>query len=103
MVSITVDREVLSRLDSLSFVLGNHEAEDYWSLVQSCRDNVVVGHGRATTRGGGYYDLVIGPVAKDWDRRILHADFDQFGFHTERAVNLLNAEPQRRMIVPWTP
>jgi hypothetical protein len=61
----------LDRLSSLQFVLGDYNNEDYWSLVQHCRQSlradpakgqkeVVNDHKRPPT---GWYQMVAGPVA----------------------------------------
>lgn len=88
----------LDELNSLNFVLGNYDNEDYWSLVQHCRQSVpanpllgrpavVNDHRRSPD---GWYDLVGGPVAAFWKQRAALQDADQLSFHTDAAVTILN-------------
>lgn len=88
----------LDKLLSLQFVLGDYGAEDYWSLVQHCRQSVpadpskgiievVHHHERPQT---DWYQMVSGPVAAFWQQRVAMDDADQFSFHAD-GVNLLNA------------
>ena len=44
-------------------------------------------------RGGGspWYDVVAGPVSRDWVNREIVPGADQVSFHTRRAVAVLNA------------
>lgn len=64
-----VDRNHLSRLDTLSFVRGDH----------------------VRTGAGQYYDVVIGPVAAFWDQYMTMQGSDQISFHTHEAERLLNS------------
>lgn len=85
----------LDSLTSLTFVRGDYQNEDYWSLVQHCRQSttdLVHDHKRSPS---GWYDLVSGPVAAFWEQRVAMNDSDQFSFHTEAAVRLLNALIQK--------
>jgi hypothetical protein len=81
----------LDKLTSLAFVLADYHYEDYWSLVQHCRQRTkaVINDHRHPDRG--WYDLVSGPVAAFWDQRVAMDDADQYSFHTKKAVQLLNA------------
>ncbi len=94
-VEFRVPREQLSRLETVSFVRGDHDAEDFWSLVIHCRSGYF-GHGRP---GDGYYDVAIGPVAAFWKQRFAMNGADQVSFHTAAAQAVLNASPKRRMEV----
>jgi hypothetical protein len=94
-VSIAVDRDSLAKLESLSFVRGAVDAHDYWSFVRACRTSGTH-HGRSTKQG--WYDVVVGPVSRDWLILDAFPDADQFSFHTRRAANLLNRSP--RSVVP---
>lgn len=81
----------LDELLSLAFVIGDYVYEDFWSLVQHCRQSTPAlvndhRHGR-----GGWYDLVSGPVAAFWDQRVAMDDADQFSFHTSSGIDILNA------------
>jgi hypothetical protein len=83
---------------SLHFVLGDYGNEDYWSLVQHCRQSVppdpTTGKGGVVNDHrrppGGWYDLVTGPVAAFWQQRVAMNDADQVSFHTKSGVTLLN-------------
>jgi hypothetical protein len=96
-IQITLPREALARLDALAFVLGDPDATDFWSLVNFCRTGKP-GHARGPASGTAYYDVVYGPVAKDYNRRTLHWNFDQVSFHTEISTRLLNGPGIRKMI-----
>lgn len=88
-LEITVDRDALGELETLAFVRGEREAEDFWSLVAHCRSGAT-DHGR---RGDeARYDVVIGPVTAFWEQRVAMLGVDQISFHTERAQRLLNSE-----------
>jgi len=88
----------LAELESLAFVLGDYNYEDFWSLVQHCRQSipgdktkgikeVVYDHMKSP---GGWYQLVSGPVAAFWQQRVVMDDADQFSFHAD-GIDLLNA------------
>jgi hypothetical protein len=81
----------LDKLKSLAFVIGEYNAEDYWSLVQHCRQSTPVAINNHRRPSSGWYDLVSGPVAAFWDQRVPMQDSDQFSFHTKTAIGLLNA------------
>jgi hypothetical protein len=91
-IELTIARDTLARLDALWFVRGAPDAEDYWSLVHRCR-TLGTHHGRAVKQG--WYDVVIGPVARSWRQRDAFPDADQIGFHTTRAAHLLDASSKR--------
>lgn len=92
-----VPRERLAELHSLAFVLGDFNAVDYWSFVQHCRQTPHGGPPRhhhypnPVMTWNGWYDLVSGPVADDWNKRTIIPHYDQFSFHTQRAIDVLNA------------
>ncbi|HET6575400.1 MAG TPA: hypothetical protein VFG68_17485 [Fimbriiglobus sp.] len=88
----------LDKLASLGFVRGDYDSEDYWSLVQHCRQStpadpatgtpeVVHDHKRPTA---GWYEMVCGPVAAFWRQRVTMTGADQFSFHTG-GTDLLDA------------
>jgi Protein of unknown function (DUF3990) len=83
--------EGLDELASLAFVLADYHYEDYWSLVQHCRQSTATVLNDHRRLPGGWYDLVSGPVAAFWEQRVAMNDADQFSFHTQKAVGLLNA------------
>lgn len=95
-VRFDIARDRLAALDSLWFVRGGFDAEDYWSLIRRCRTGLR-DHARSTD--AGWYDVVAGPVAINWKRRIILPEGDQVSFHTARAVALLSASNPRK--VPW--
>lgn len=87
----------LDRLLSLAFVRGAYGNEDYWSLVQHCRQSipgdpakgikeVMHDHRRPP---GGWYQFVCGPVAAFWEQRVAMDDSDQFSFHAD-GIDVLN-------------
>lgn len=83
----------LAKLQSLMFVRGDPDHDPFWSLVSYCRGGAT-GHrnpNRAAPKD--WYDVVCGPVASKFPPtdRELHPDFDQFSFHTQTAVDILNA------------
>ena len=87
-VRFELDRDHLASLQSLWFVRGSFNADDYWSLVFHCRRGGAA-HGR--TVNGGWYDVVIGPVAASWRTRLTIHDADQVSFHTAATATMLDA------------
>lgn len=97
-------RDVLSKLESLQFVLGDYDNEDFWSLVHHCRQSVAADPAGGVTERihnhkcnqhagptrDGWYDIVVGPVAAFWDQRVAMLGADQVGFHTPNAATVLN-------------
>lgn len=85
-IRFRVSRDALSELETLFFVRGSFDAEDFWSFVFYCRTGNP-GH----QHGGGlsFYDVVVGPVAAFWQQRLAIQDVDQVSFHTENAIDLL--------------
>jgi hypothetical protein len=88
-----VDRHKLAELTFIAFVLGDKDQEDYWSLVQHCRQSTptVVNDHKGPIHDGKYnwYDLVYGPVSAFWTQRAALLDSDQMSFHTKRGAQLL--------------
>jgi hypothetical protein len=80
-----LDRDWLSRLDSLAFV---RDTYDYWDLVSDCRHGFRP-HQRQTPNPPAY-DVVYGPVSL-WPQKLVLNDCDQISFHTSRAVFGLQA------------
>lgn len=95
-VAIEVDRDALASLDTLTFVRGDFDAEDFWSLVVHCRGGAV---NHARVGGRSHYDAVIGPVASFWRQRLLIQGVDQVSFHTAAAERVLNSSTRS---VSWT-
>lgn len=90
-VQLDVARDVapnpdLATLDTLFFITEG-SGPDFWDLVTQCRTTSTAQHSRPF---GGYYDVVGGPVTL-WPQTLVIKDCDQVGFHTDRAVALLNA------------
>lgn len=93
-IELTIKRDSLAGLETLAFVRGDFDAEDYWSLIHHCRHGAR-DHGR---RRSAYYDVVYGPVAAFWNQRMIIADADQISFHSSAADAVLNGSPRRRII-----
>jgi hypothetical protein len=92
-----VARAELGRLVSLHFVLDDYDNEDFWSLVQHCRQSVPATQGNPAIihdhKGpqNGWFDVVSGPVTAFWEQRVAMASADQVGFHTPEAIKILTA------------
>jgi hypothetical protein len=93
-----VDRHELAKLEWVSFGSGDYDNEDFWSLVQHCRQSTpltdppphtVYDHEGPVAENGDWYDVASGPVAAFWDQRSAMHDADQVSFHTSRAGQLL--------------
>jgi len=88
----------LDHLLSLHFVRGDYHNEDYWSLVQHCRQSVPADPANGIAEiihdhkrmPAGWYDIVSGPVAAFWEQRVAMDDADQVSFHMPAAIDLLN-------------
>lgn len=85
-VELLVDRDALAGLDSLAFVRGHYDADDFWSFVFQCRQGAA-DHGRKAA--SGFFDVVCGPVAAFWMQRMAVQDADQMSFHTPAAAGVL--------------
>jgi hypothetical protein len=94
-----VGRDALARLETLAFVRGDFSAAEYWSFVQHCRSSVratktnpavVRHHERDASGTPTWYDMVSGPVAAFWQQRSAMLEADQYSFHTQRGVDVLN-------------
>ena len=94
-VEFVIDRQALAGLETLTFVRGDFDAEDYWSLVHHCRKGAL-DHGRAAP--SPYYDVVYGPVAAFWNQRMIVAGADQISFHTQAGERVLNVSVRRRIL-----
>lgn len=86
LIEITVE---LERLDTLAFVRGEFDADQYWSFVFHCR--LGAPHHNRMHPKPGCYDVVYGPVASHWRQRLAIANADQTSFHTADAEVVLNA------------
>lgn len=85
-VRLEVDRDALARLDSIGFIRGDYDADDFWSLVFHCRLGAL-GHARPAAT---YYDVVYGPVASFWMQRNAMNGADQISFHSVACTPILN-------------
>lgn len=94
-IEITINRLSLASLDTLAFVRGDFDADDYWGLIHHCRKGAL-DHGRVPP--APYYDVVYGPVAAFWNQRMIVADADQISFHTASAEGVLNSSSRRKII-----
>lgn len=83
-----LDRDALASLETLHFVRGHESAEDFWSFVHYCRGGAMT-HGRSA-QTKPLYDVVVGPVARNYHRRRAYENMDQISFHTPEAEALLN-------------
>jgi hypothetical protein len=84
-LQLTVKRPELARLRNLSFV---QPTEDYWSLVERCRDR-----NDDPYCTGEHYDVINAPVAKRWFGSAayeIHQGYDQTSFHGDKAKAFLN-------------
>jgi hypothetical protein len=85
-VRLEVDRDALARLDSIGFIRGDYDAEDFWSLVFHCRQG---GLGHARPPAAPYYDVAYGPVASFWMQRNAMNGADQISFHSSACTPIL--------------
>jgi Protein of unknown function (DUF3990) len=92
-ICFDVNRNDLAGLDSLWFLRGSFDAEDFWSLVFHCR----AGGSHQREAPHMWYDIVGGPVAASWRQRLTLHDVDQVSFHTPRAATLLDRSNPRTM------
>lgn len=96
-VRFTLPMASFHGLDALVFVRGDYDYDDYWSLVQHCRQssNTAPRNHRNNVdlrpTIANWYDVVFGPVATHWEQRSIMADSDQISFHTTGAASLLSA------------
>jgi len=84
-VSFRLDRDALAALQSLWFVRGSADADDFWHVVESCRR-----FGTTNRAGNQWYDIAVGPVARWYQTRSVWSDYDQISFHTDKAVKILD-------------
>jgi hypothetical protein len=89
-ISSDLDRG-LADLESLAFVIGDYNNDDFWSLVQHCRRSTPANIHDHKKAPSGWYELVSGPVAAFWDQRVAMDDADQLSLHMKRSIDILNA------------
>jgi len=83
-IEFAIGRDELAEFEPLFFVLANRHSHDFWNLIESCR-----AYG-GTNRGlGRWYDIVIGPVARNFEARRAWPSYDQISFHSDRVYELL--------------
>lgn len=87
-VGFELDRTDFHKLKFLLFTLEDCDP-GYWAFVSHCRFDAMIDH---RCGNGEFYDIVVGPVAKTWrqGRRTTWPGHDQYSFHTNDAVSLLN-------------
>lgn len=98
LVEFRVPRHELASLSCLAFGPGDYDNQDYWSLVQHCRQSgplgssAIVNHhfGPRSLCPGDWYDIVCGPVSAFWEQRAAMQSADQVSFHTYDAAVVLN-------------
>lgn len=79
-VECSINRNALGRLETLAFVFGDSELQDF---INHCRSGVCRHRGASP---GDYYDVVYGPASTasgEWWK------YEQLSFHTSRAINYL--------------
>ncbi len=89
-VAFRVPRSALLGLRCSLFVRGDRDADDYWRMVFCCRAGGFHGVGGAADQP---YDVVAGPVARSfsrWSEREAYQVYDQWSFHTEAALSILD-------------
>lgn len=94
-IAFEVDLGALARLESLTFVRSEFEAELFWSFIWRCRQGGS-DHGRPSN--GGWYDVVAGPLVADWQQRAAFVNSDQLSLHTPAGARLLDASRPRRVL-----
>lgn len=84
LVEIDVSRYDFHPFKVLHFTIAD---DSYWEFVKHCRMEDSPHH---RCGNESRYDIVIGPVTRDWRDRLIHQGYDQFSFHTDVAVDWLN-------------
>jgi hypothetical protein len=97
-IAFEVELDRPARLELLTFIRGDFEAESFWGFVRRCREDDV-DHGRVVN--GGWYDVVVGPVTAFWRQRAALPQYDQFSFHTQAAVSVLDTSVPRILRRCW--
>jgi hypothetical protein len=82
------------RLEILPFVIGNAH---FWDLVVHCRGG---GTDHLHVSNGNFFGHVAGPLARDWRKRLVHRDSDQYTFHGPAGFSFLNGIPLRVHLAP---
>jgi hypothetical protein len=95
LLKFVLDRHKLAKRTCISFVLGGTSRNDFWSLVQHCRQSC--GTPIRDQKGPVYlsdgtcwYDVAVGPVAAFWRQKYTMHETDQISFHTVYGIELLN-------------
>lgn len=84
-----VSRDRLASLECLFFVRGDEGADDFWSFVFHCRRGATTHARRGVQRA--MYDVVAGPVSRNYHLRSAYENMDQICFHTRAAEQVLNS------------
>lgn len=84
-IEFTLNRDALATFESMWFVRSARNSDDFWTLVTACRR-----FGETNRGGDSWYDVVVGPVARRFQKRTYYPQYDQVSFHTERATRLLD-------------
>jgi hypothetical protein len=92
---IAVTRQQLVGLATLALVSSLEEAGPFWQFIVHCRASIVPQH-HFPAPGRNQYDVVFGPVARQWTRRPFEVipGADQVSFHTSNGFDVLNAAIQ---------
>jgi hypothetical protein len=71
------------------------EAGPFWQFIVHCRAGIAAEH-HFPSAGRNQYDVVFGPVARQWTRRPFEviSGADQVSFHTPSGFDVLNAAIQ---------
>ncbi|HEV3383340.1 MAG TPA: hypothetical protein VG097_00925, partial [Gemmata sp.] len=86
----------LAEMECLMFVRGEFNNDLFWSFIDHCRSSTSVApktHLHPTRKApDDWYDVVCGPVAAIWppSDRLVIRESDQFSFHTDISVAILN-------------
>lgn len=72
---------------NLSFVRADANADDYWDFVNQMKYKRFSGHFLVDPKN---FDVVSGPVSLTPGTRKYKPDSDQFSFHTDKALQVLN-------------
>jgi len=83
-VRFRLDRNRLAELRDLVF-MSESQGTGFWDFIHYCRREAAPLHGTPQP-----YDIVYGPLTL-WPQRLVLKDCDQIGFHTERALAVLQS------------
>jgi hypothetical protein len=95
-VEFAVPRLELATLASVSFVRGERDATDFWSLVHFFRNGEALAPG-VDLAALFPFDIAFGPIAL-WKTQRPMPRSDQMSFHSLAAQELLNLRSSRRIL-----